>query len=812
MAPYGSYEGEDTVEKRSVAIFPTGVIKELPEDGIHVVFGPEMQSEMGKVIEDKCGDSSKMDACQKELSNLLQDSDLRQHTKRFLGVIAAYTVAEILNGVIAAVVGALGGLAIGAGINAAVAPPSVNFEDLSDNGVLGQINDLAGESTIAIATGTDNKIMATLTITNTVATPTHAPEESLTVEEVTEDNGDDKKGDILIHIPEKTAQRALDYMGMWGLDHVKEACKGSAQTRRSPLRLSKRVPPTLSEECEQMLRDLSGATLEATNDVLQQLIPADPNNPMNPANHPEGAAVPNVGVNGVLTVVALVRQAFGNENLEPGRLDEFLMHAAIVTEIVLAAALNAQVIEQQILTIRLAAEWISRVFTKDVACKKDLICVEDNCKGFKQVGPVFPIFQGKKIFQTGVCTEKENKGCLCTEVEEPYVHTIEEGYFEALWEWRQELLKPGPQVNCDSGNKIDLDTKDFEDNIGSACQNHDELKRLKSRAPGMWDWSNVDQNSLQWAFNWNDQGGQCEMKCEEMFEIFEDDENCVWNGGMSKSGFIATDCGVASYSVDKPKPPECLPAEFGAPRGQKEVDHEGGQGTSVDDALEQFCNDIGGQKVDESNPVHARRWGFSEWGVPDRRSFWLKAEYINRPGCQGYEWPHKTNCKVVLKQSMGTCAGDQGRSTGFIVQGIGCIDYSLHVSDVNRDDSPPWKEPVKEFPPPVSAPKTGTRGPQEVVCAQGQEDHSLSEEDVNKLIGEVCIEGQPVNPEIPQPYDDMAWCNGFDHKLKKDDCTYALRRIHHTCSDGDKLYGGEYTYRCVHYVSMWRNGVIHHRA
>lgn len=76
----------------------------------------------------------------------------------------------------------------------------------------------------------------------------------------------------------------------------------------------------------------------------------------------------------------------------------------------------------------------------------------------------------------------------------------------------------------------------------------------------------------------------------------------------------------------------CWDYEFGAPRGRKEVDQEGGIGMSVDDALEQFCNDIDDQKV-KGDVEHLRRFGFGEWGIQDRRSYWLRAQYAPCDGC-----------------------------------------------------------------------------------------------------------------------------------------------------------------------------------
>jgi hypothetical protein len=174
---------------------------------------------------------------------------------------------------------------------------------------------------------------------------------------------------------------------------------------------------------------------------------------------------------------------------------------------------------------------------------------------------------------------------------------------------------------------------------------------------------------------------------------------------MSKFGYVETDCGIASYSVDRPEAPECWSVTggqaFGAPRGQKEVDEEGGVGTSVDHAINEFCNDIDGQKVvdsnDEAQNSHYRRWGYSEFRVSERRSFWLKAEYAPGPACQGYEFPHKTNCRAALSQGLETCGGT--RTFGLKIHGIGCIAYSIHVTSNVHDDSPPWRDPVVRFPP-----------------------------------------------------------------------------------------------------------------
>ena len=181
------------------------------------------------------------------------------------------------------------------------------------------------------------------------------------------------------------------------------------------------------------------------------------------------------------------------------------------------------------------------------------------------------------------------------------------------------------------------------------------------------------------------------------------------NGKMSTSGQIKNECGTATYTVDKPTFPNCFNwPDYGAPRTKKEVNDQGPKGTSVDEAIEQFCNDQAGKKVYPKNKnvdSPSRRWSYSSRNVTSRYSFWLKAEYHGLPYCQGKgeETILKTNCKAAFRQSVQQCAivkKSNDRTHGFNARGLGCIDYSIHLSGNMHDDSPPWrKDPPKRFPP-----------------------------------------------------------------------------------------------------------------
>ncbi|KAF2653177.1 hypothetical protein K491DRAFT_680775 [Lophiostoma macrostomum CBS 122681] len=777
MGQYYDASTDNYVEARSVAIFPTGLITDIPEDGFHVVLGSEVQASLDKVARENCADSSNSQKCVEAVHKELQDSSLSTHTKRFV-LITAFTVGLILEILVDVAIASIATAAVVAAVGDGVAPERVKFDDTSDNGVLGQINTLTDVTAIAIATGTDNEL-----------TLYHRMQEIL-VEEMQEDDGDHKKGDIKITFPEEISSRLKEYLQVIGLQQVKDICDNPPSDRKLRPRAQnmKRMPTlaTFSEDCSRAFAELGTMLDGALQEGALILGRVNPQNPMNPANNPNGGVTVNLRVGVVQVVTWLGRNI--DRHLPTNMQDRtFTILAILWAWYEVGATIWLEVINQ----VRLKDE--------DAQCPSGLVCVDDNFKGY--VKPTINM-GGSLGFQTGVCESGKWDRCACEEVSQPIFYEVEgDDYFEKFAEWKAELAEAPPTPSCDSNNKIELDPQRFKDSVNSACQGHDELRRLKKRGSNGWAWDKVEDvngNTLQWAFDWNDKGGQCSMKCEDAFKIFEDDNK-------------SADCGIASFTVDRPNPATCWSWPVGAPRGQKEVDHEGVPGTSVEQAIEQFCDDIDGQKVeatfDEAKNQHARRWGFAEWGVPDRRSFWLRAQYASRPNCQGYEWPHKTNCKAAMKQGMEQCSPGQGTTGGMIIGGIGCIDYSIHLTDNVFDDSPPWKEPTLRFPPPLDAPKPGggSHTPNcgcgckmvptcclraiDAYCQngndiQGWQGHMFNyppegqtqfypNDDLTMLIS---MGAQTVNNGDQAPYADMKQCLNYDWKLGKDDFYYDLQR------------------------------------
>jgi hypothetical protein len=316
-------------------------------------------------------------------------------------------------------------------------------------------------------------------------------------------------------------------------------------------------------------------------------------------------------------------------------------------------------------------------------------------------------------------------------------------------------------------------------------------------------------------------------------------------GGQSKR-----DCGEASYSISPDIKIACRHSTVKAPRGVKEA----GGGKSLDDAIKQYCNDNNGKTVKKGDNVY-QRYGIVELGVPERSSYWLRSAIT----CGDEAKINKNDCIKALSDGMAKCAKedkDEGFTRGHAAS-VGCMDYSIDLNGRMDDKSPPWSLLPPKFPPPGD----GGHKPKCTDYYQGTKGRTLAEKDLNDAIDYFCKNGSEVKglgkyganyvnypPEgqkkfFPDdtykmqltfgavfnhegwdsdnkkrlgwrtgpddkdawtPYKTTQWCDGYDWKIHKDDCTFALRRIYDGCSTKnvkEGLMGGEFTYRCVRYIT-----------
>jgi hypothetical protein len=235
----------------------------------------------------------------------------------------------------------------------------------------------------------------------------------ISLEEITADSGEDKKGDILIHIPEALDRRLKDYLGVLGLQKARDTCeedrKAHAISKRSRIDSRADEPPLVTERCRTAIRDLSRSGMFALDDeTSMQMVPANPDNPANLETHPDGAAVPEFTVGDINAAIMLARQyqerreANGRPGVNP--LYRSLIVASLVLTYVQEVSLVVNEIQEVVSIIRWSVEKIQRVTQKDAECQDGLVCFSDDCKGYEEKLDFSAIGAESYLEQTGSCT------------------------------------------------------------------------------------------------------------------------------------------------------------------------------------------------------------------------------------------------------------------------------------------------------------------------------------------------------------------------------------------------------------------------
>jgi hypothetical protein len=205
---------------------------------------------------------------------------------------------------------------------------------------------------------------------------------------------------------------------------------------------------------------------------------------------------------------------------------------------------------------------------------------------------------------------------------------------------------------------------------------------------------------------------------------------------MKISGSKNLGCGTYSYSIS-PRDADirCGDKKLQAPRGAQEASGA----PSLDTAIEQFCTDNNRKTVTKGQDVY-QRYGMTAWDVPDRNSFWLRGALT----CSEQETMSKDECVKALKGGLDKCSSNSGYSHG-LAASVGCLDYSIDLSGVTRDDSPPWNQKIG-FPPPEDAERTDG-GQWEVFCSDRaikKDTVTFDEAEMNKGIDAFCQNGASI--------------------------------------------------------------------
>ncbi|OAL53630.1 hypothetical protein IQ07DRAFT_628846 [Pyrenochaeta sp. DS3sAY3a] len=250
-----------------------------------------------------------------------------------------------------------------------------------------------------------------------------------------------------------------------------------------------------------------------------------------------------------------------------------------------------------------------------------------------------------------------------------------------------KLRTGNPNITC-LGSNATQDIGVWSRLVEKACEHADLSKTILHEGltvaainnPGGPDVAAFQR--YKYLFRWDPTANQlCSQSCKNMFTSMAQCGDAS-RSEMAKTGASNYACGTALYKIEDNPPLKvaCRGKSLGAPRGNKESN----SGTSLDKAIEQFCADNDGRSIKKSENVY-QRYGITNYGVLDRSSFWLRGAIT----CGDEERMKKSDCIEALSSAMEQCDPKSGYSHG-LAASVGCLDYSIDLSGVTRDDSPPW--------------------------------------------------------------------------------------------------------------------------
>jgi hypothetical protein len=135
-------------------IFPTGIFDDVPNDGITVALGPDLQKQMQEAVSKSCTSKDFTQECQNALMSVFPQTDLTAHTKRFAIVAGVFTAAFLAGFVSLAI------QAIIAKVTVKEVPQDIrlNNEDVA------QLKSMAGASTFAAVMSGTKATPVTMTL------------------------------------------------------------------------------------------------------------------------------------------------------------------------------------------------------------------------------------------------------------------------------------------------------------------------------------------------------------------------------------------------------------------------------------------------------------------------------------------------------------------------------------------------------------------------------------------------------------------------------------------------------------------------
>jgi hypothetical protein len=351
-------------------MYPQGFYDDFPKDGVTVVFGPDLKQRIKDAIGNDC--QSNPTSCRERLIPIIQNTDVNTHTKRFV-MVTAFVVGEVvmaLSYLLAAGAGA-------AWLVTDVPAVRLSYSDLA------QLHDIGHTDSVVIDQG-EGTTPTTGTVPTMSEAPTSTGKDLITMETLTADSSEAKKGDIVYHIPADTASRLQDFLAMLGVQSLMESCKGHDLFKlgqSSRVRRAKRA--NTIEACLRDLGNLAADYIEgAPQNALQLAQQNFPNLPG--AGQVVNFPAQNAMVDGVQVVVRTYHIVLRHREVAPapgGALQPFNVPIYVTVSIGLTilvwAVMHAGEVAQYVVLPQGAV--VADLKEDDLSCPKDIRCFDDAC-------------------------------------------------------------------------------------------------------------------------------------------------------------------------------------------------------------------------------------------------------------------------------------------------------------------------------------------------------------------------------------------------------------------------------------------------
>jgi hypothetical protein len=396
--------------------------------------------------------AEKPDECRDRLLPILRNTDVGTHAKRF--VIIAIGLALLVELVVAE----LFILSVETAYLAMEEKPTVLYH-LPYND-LNQIHQIDYSDEIAFQYGVTGS-PKTITVPGpTEATPTG--KEVITLETITADAGERKKGDIVYHIPKDSASRIQDFLAMIGVGQVVDACQGHDlfNLQASRLRRHSKRADTL-EHCIGQIAAMTPDFLDSVPAQALQLaaevFPA-PVGPGQTIGYPVPSMRNSAGefvITGIYHVYYMHRRAAtpapapGAPQFDMPTLVKSALGLTILTHVVMHAG-------QVGMEIWMPQSAVKTDINEDeLTCPDEILCFDDACgaQAFTAIPAQYAwcktvswnayFLEAVSILYTTDTDLKQEKnwGCRCQRVHYPHYTYVEEGYMEEQYEYTQELVR-----------------------------------------------------------------------------------------------------------------------------------------------------------------------------------------------------------------------------------------------------------------------------------------------------------------------------------------------------------------------------------